>query len=40
MLLQTSGEVPARRADHGAVLIDTTLLICGGETTFGKLVNC
>jgi Galactose oxidase, central domain len=30
-LLKTSGEVPSPRARHGAVLIGTTLLICGGE---------
>ena len=29
-LLQTSGEVPSPRYAHGATLIDTTLLICGG----------
>jgi Galactose oxidase, central domain len=29
-LLQTSGEVPAPRFGHGAALIGTTLLICGG----------
>jgi hypothetical protein len=34
-LLQTSGEVPAPRAGHGAALIGTTLLICGG-TKFGS----
>jgi hypothetical protein len=33
-LLQTSGEVPTPRAAHGAALIGTTLLICGG-TNFG-----
>ena len=32
-LLQTSGEVPAPRAPHGAALFGTTLLICGGSTT-------
>jgi hypothetical protein len=31
-LLQTSGEVPTPRTGHGAALIGTTLLICGGET--------
>jgi hypothetical protein len=31
-LLQTSGEVPTPRAAHGAALIGTTLLICGGKT--------
>jgi hypothetical protein len=34
-LLQTSGEVPTPRAGHGATLIGTTLLICGGTTNFG-----
>ena len=34
-LLKTSGEVPAPRAAHGAVLIGTTLLICGGASDFG-----
>ena len=34
-LLQTSGEVPTPRAAHGAALIGTTLLICGGITKFG-----
>jgi hypothetical protein len=34
-LLQTSGEVPIPRAAHGAALIGTTLLICGGKTDFG-----
>jgi hypothetical protein len=34
-LLQTSGEVPTPRAAHGAALIGTTLLICGGRTDFG-----
>jgi Kelch motif len=29
-LLQTSGEVPAPSGGHGAALIGTTLLICGG----------
>jgi Galactose oxidase, central domain len=29
-LLQTSGEVPTPRDRHGAALIGTTLLICGG----------
>jgi hypothetical protein len=29
-LLQTCGEVPTPRAGHGAALIGTTLLICGG----------
>ena len=31
-LWQTSGEVPTPRAAHGAALIGTTLLICGGKT--------
>jgi hypothetical protein len=30
-LLQTSGEVPTPRHAHGAALIGTTLLICGGR---------
>src|ERR1700674_3796708 len=30
-LLQPSGEVPTPRCVHGAALIGTTLLICGGE---------
>jgi hypothetical protein len=34
-LLQTSEEVPTPRAAHGAALIGTTLLICGGKTNFG-----
>ncbi|KAF8488443.1 galactose oxidase, partial [Russula emetica] len=34
-LLQTSGEVPIPRAAHGAALIGTTFLICGGKTDFG-----
>lgn len=34
-LLQTSGEAPHPRAAHGAALIDTTLLICGGKTSSG-----
>ena len=37
-LLQTSGEAPTPRARHGAALIDTTLLICGGVTDFGHRV--
>ena len=37
-LLQTSGEVPPPRAAHGAALIGTTLLICGGLTNFGDQV--
>ena len=31
-ILQTSGEVPTPRCDHGTALIGTTLLICGGDT--------
>ena len=34
-LLQTSGKVPAPRAGHGAALIGTTLLICGGTSDLG-----
>jgi hypothetical protein len=34
-LLQTSGEVPTPRYAHGAALIGTTLLICGGKMYFG-----
>ena len=34
-LLQTSGEVPIPRFAHGAGLIGTTLLICGGTANFG-----
>jgi hypothetical protein len=34
-LLQTSGEIPTPRAAHGAVLVGTTLLICGGVTSSG-----
>ncbi|KAI0267197.1 hypothetical protein BGY98DRAFT_1102239 [Russula aff. rugulosa BPL654] len=34
-LLQTSGEVPTPRCDHGTALIGTTLLICGGNTRHG-----
>jgi hypothetical protein len=34
-LLQTSGEVPAPRARHGAALIGTTLLVFGGKTKSG-----
>ena len=33
-LLQTSGEVPTPRRAHGAALIGTTLLICGGRPDF------
>ena len=35
-LLQTTGEVPTPRAGHGAALIGSTLLICGGNTDFGE----
>ena len=38
ILLQTSGvsgEVPVPRAAHGAALIGTTFLICGGKTDSG-----
>jgi hypothetical protein len=31
-LLQTSGEIPTPRYAHGAALIGTTFLICGGQT--------
>ncbi len=31
-LLQTSGEVPTPRGLHGAALVGTTLMICGGVT--------
>jgi len=34
-LLQTSGETPTPRFTHGAALIGTTLLICGGKTKPG-----
>jgi Galactose oxidase, central domain len=34
-LLQTSGEVPSPRFAHGAALIGTTLLVCGGKTNIG-----
>jgi hypothetical protein len=34
-LLQTSGEVPTPRSAHGAALIGTTLLICGGKADSG-----
>ena len=36
-LLQTSGEVPTPRWQHGTALIGTTLLICGGSTTSGDV---
>ena len=35
-LLQTSGEVPTPRYAHGAALIGTTLLICGGKMKVGQ----
>lgn len=35
-LLQTKGEVPDPRYSHGAALTDSTLLICGGETSYGN----
>ena len=38
-LLQTSGEVPTPRYSHGAALIGTTLLICGGKTGPGDSAN-
>jgi hypothetical protein len=34
-LLQTGGEIPVPRAAHGAALVGTTLLICGGKTSSG-----
>jgi hypothetical protein len=37
-LLQTSGEVPTPRSAHGAALIGSTLLICGGLTSIGGRV--
>jgi hypothetical protein len=36
--LQTSGEVPTPRYEHGTALIGTTLLICGGKTGLGNSV--
>lgn len=33
-LLQTSGEAPTPRFAHGAALVGTSLLICGGKTDF------
>ncbi len=36
-LLQTSGEVPTPRRVHGAALVGTTLMICGGVTNFSDL---
>jgi Galactose oxidase, central domain len=38
-LLQTSGDVPTPRYSHGAALIGTTLLICGGKTGPGDSDN-
>jgi Galactose oxidase, central domain len=38
-LLQTSGDVPTPRYSHGAALIGTTLLICGGKMGPGDSVN-
>jgi hypothetical protein len=38
-LLQTSGEVPTPRFHHGAALIGTTLLICGGIAITGLSVS-
>jgi hypothetical protein len=35
-LLQTSGKVPTPRGTHGAALIGTTLLICGGTSDPGE----
>jgi hypothetical protein len=37
-LIQTSGEVPIPRTGHGAALIGTTFLICGGESKFCQSV--
>ena len=37
-LLKTSGEVPTPRLAHGAALIGTTFLICGGRTGAGVTV--
>ena len=34
-LLKTRGEVPLPRAAHGAALIGTKLLVCGGKTSSG-----
>ena len=36
-ILQTSGEVPTPRSEHGTALIGATLLICGGSTTSGDV---
>ena len=38
-LWQTSGDVPAPRRAHGAALIGTTLLICGGKTDSRNVLN-
>jgi Kelch motif len=38
-LLQTSGDVPTARHAHGAALIGTTLLICGGKTGPGDCAS-
>jgi hypothetical protein len=35
-LIQTNGEAPIPRYSHGAALIDSTLLICGGKTNAGQ----
>ena len=35
-LLQTRGEIPTPRALHGAAVIGTTLLICGGTMNSGE----
>jgi hypothetical protein len=35
-LLETSGEAPTPRARHGAALIGTTLLICGGTSDLDR----
>jgi hypothetical protein len=32
--LKTSGKIPTPRAAHGAALIGTTLLVCGGKTDY------
>jgi hypothetical protein len=37
-LLQTSGKVPAPRFAHGAALIGTTLLVCGGTADIGGVM--
>ena len=36
-ILQTSGEVPTPRWEHGTALIGATLLICGGQTRHGDV---